>query len=80
MAQAVLAPIRDRDLHGPYGDRYLAIPHGGHNIFFKDASGQWWSTFFGNDGDAPFKERPGLLRIEFSDDGEPRPIPISPPL
>ena len=64
-------------LYGPYADRYLAVPHGGHNMFFKDAKGQWWSTFFGNDGDAPFKERPGLLRIEFGDDGEPRPLVIT---
>ena len=64
-------------LYGPYGDRYLAVPHGGHNMFFKDAKGQWWSTLFGNDGDAPFKERPGLLRIEFGDDGEPRLLVIT---
>jgi len=48
-------------LYGPYGSRYLAVPHGGHNMFFEDAKGQWWGTFFGNDTDAPFKERPGLL-------------------
>jgi xylan 1,4-beta-xylosidase len=60
-------------LYGPYGNRCLAVPHGGHNMFFKDAKGQWWSTFFGNDVDAPFKERPGLLPIEFGADGGPRP-------
>ena len=65
-----------KELHGPYGDRYLAVPYGGHNMFFKDAGGQWWSTFFGNDNDAPFKERPGLLKIEFGADGEPRPMPM----
>jgi hypothetical protein len=67
-----------QDLYGPYGDRYLSVPHGGHNMFFRDAKGQWWSTFFGNDGDAPFRERPGLLRIEFGDDGEPRPLATIP--
>jgi hypothetical protein len=65
-----------KDLYGPYGDRYLAVPHGGHNMFFKDKDGNWWSTFFGNDGDAPFREKPALLRIEFGLDGEPRPAPI----
>jgi len=65
-----------KDLYGPYGDRYLAVPHGGHNMFFMDKDGNWWSTFFGNDGDAPFREKPGLLRIEFGLDGEPRPVPI----
>lgn len=65
-----------KNLMGPYGNRYLAIPHGGHNMFFKDVKGSWWSTFFGNDGDAPFTEKPGLLRVEFGLDGEPRPARI----
>ena len=50
-------------IYGPYGERYLAIPGGGHNVLFSDAQGQWWSTFFGNDDHAPFKERPAILRI-----------------
>jgi xylan 1,4-beta-xylosidase len=54
-------------LYGPYGDRYLAIPHGGHNMFFQDKEGQWWSTFFGNNENAPIKERPGILRVEFDE-------------
>ncbi|MCX6345435.1 MAG: family 43 glycosylhydrolase [Armatimonadetes bacterium] len=65
-----------KKLMGPYGNRYLAIPHGGHNMFFKDKKGNWWSTFFGNDDDAPFTERPGMLRVEFGLDGEPRPVAI----
>jgi len=65
-----------KNLMGPYGPRYLAIPHGGHNTFFKDKKGNWWSTFFGNDGDAIFNERAGILRVEFGLDGEPRPMPI----
>jgi len=61
---------------GPYGNRYLAIPHGGHNMFFKDKEGNWWSSFFGWQGDPPFVERPAILRVEFGLDGEPRPKPI----
>lgn len=61
---------------GPYGDRYLAIPHAGHNTFFKDKNGGWWSTFFGNDDDAAFKERAGILPIVFGLDGQPRPVPV----
>jgi beta-xylosidase len=63
-------------IYGPYGDRYLAVPHGGHNIFFKDKSGQWWSTFFGNDKNSPFIERPGILKIEFDVDGRIRPVNV----
>lgn len=58
---------------GPYGDRYLAIPHGGHNMFFRDRDGRWWSTFFGNDDKAPFKERPAIFRIDFEPAGRIRP-------
>jgi hypothetical protein len=60
-------------IDGPYGDRYVAVPHGGHNMFFKDRSGQWWATFFGNDPRAPFRERPAMLQIEFGPDGRVRP-------
>ena len=51
------------NIYGPYSDRYLAIPHAGHNTLFKDKDGHWWATFFGNDPFAPWRERPGLLPI-----------------
>ncbi|MEI7900761.1 MAG: family 43 glycosylhydrolase, partial [bacterium] len=57
------------NIYGPYGDRYLSIRHGGHNMFFKDQTGDWWSTFFGNDDTAPFRERPALLRIGMNAQG-----------
>jgi hypothetical protein len=60
-------------IEGPYGDRYLAIPHGGHNMLFKDLEGRWWSTFFGSDDRAPFKERAAILRIESDGKGHIRP-------
>lgn len=56
-------------VHGPFGDKYLAIPHAGHNSFFVDHAGRWWATIFGNGGGAPFVERPGILRIVFAPDG-----------
>jgi hypothetical protein len=56
-------------LRGPFGERFLAIPHAGHNSFFRDRDGNWWATFFGNDARAPFRERPAALRIEFLPDG-----------
>jgi len=57
-------------LSGPYGERYEAIPHGGHNMFFKDGQGQWWSTYFGSDKNAPWQERPGVLPIRFGENGQ----------
>jgi len=60
-------------LSGPWSDAYVAIPHGGHNMFFQDKQGAWWGTFFGNDSGAPFRERPGVLQIEIGADGRIRP-------
>ena len=55
---------------GPYTPRYESIPHGGHNVFFQDELGAWWSTYFGNDGNgAPWREKPGVLPISFDELG-----------
>jgi xylan 1,4-beta-xylosidase len=60
-------------VYGPYGPRYEAIPHGGHNMFFKDEKGQWWSTYFGSDDKAPWQERPGILAVQIDAHGLIRP-------
>ncbi|HNX36299.1 MAG TPA: family 43 glycosylhydrolase [Kiritimatiellia bacterium] len=60
-------------LDGPWSERCLAVPHGGHNTFFKDRQGQWWSTFFGSDPSAPFTERPALLKVALGSDNRVRP-------
>lgn len=57
-------------LRGPFGRKFLAIPHAGHNSFFEDKHGDWWATIFGNDPRAPFQTRPGALKIEFLRNGE----------
>ena len=61
------------NLYGPYGERTEAIPHGGHNMFFKDGQGQWWSTYFGSDASAPWRERPGILAVRIDPDGRIQP-------
>jgi hypothetical protein len=68
------------NLFGPYGPRYLAIPHGGHNVFFTDKAGDWWSTIWGNDGGVSFRERPAILRIELDEQHRVRPmqVPLDP--
>ncbi len=57
------------NIFGPYGERYEAIPHGGHNTFFQDEKKNWWSTYFG----MPWNERAAILPIEFADDGRLHP-------
>lgn len=62
------------NVYGPYSDRYLAIPHGGHNMLFRTLEGKWMSTFFGSDEKAAFREKPGILPIEFDSSGRFRPL------
>jgi xylan 1,4-beta-xylosidase len=62
------------NIYGPYSDRYLAITHGGHNMLFKTRDGKWMSTFFGSDGTAVFREKAGILPIEFDSDGRFHPL------
>ena len=52
-------------IYGPYGPRYEAIPHAGHNMFFMDELGNWWSSYFGSDDHAPWREMPGILPVVF---------------
>jgi xylan 1,4-beta-xylosidase len=55
-----------KNIYGPYSARYPAIPHGGHNMYFKDASGKWWSTIF----NGPVRERPGILPVNIEPNGQ----------
>ncbi|MEM8781524.1 MAG: family 43 glycosylhydrolase [Planctomycetota bacterium] len=64
---------------GPYGPRYVAIRGGGHNNFFQDRDGQWWSSFFGNPRSAnparPLDRRPAIVPMQWTDDGRILPVP-----
>jgi beta-xylosidase len=68
-----MAAVSDK-LYGPYGNRYLAIPHAGHNMIFKTKEGQWMSTFFGTESKAIFMERPAILPITINRDGQIHPL------
>ena len=59
------------NLLGPYSARAEAIPYGGHNTFFQDEKGQWWSTYFG----PPWYEQPAILPVHFAADGSLGPVP-----
>jgi len=61
------------NLYGPYSARYEAIPHGGHNMFFKDDKGNWWSSYFGNDDKGPSREHAAVLPVVFDKDGRVTP-------
>ena len=56
-------------IYGPYEPMKRALPYCGHNNFFKDAEGNWWSTCFGSDDLVPFRIRPGLVAVEIDNAG-----------
>lgn len=56
-------------LDGPFRMRHEAAPCAGGGNVFKDREGRWWSTFFGNDEQSHFREKPGLLRVDFDGEG-----------
>jgi beta-xylosidase len=59
------------NIYGPYSQRYTVATGGGHNNFFKDKNGKWWSTMFGNPrGDLmkrPFVTRPAIFPIKYKE-------------
>jgi hypothetical protein len=54
---------------GPYHDWEEAVPCGGGGNFFQDKEGNWWCTYFGNDDQSPWREKPGIVKIEFDSKG-----------
>lgn len=62
------------NLRGPYSARYVSVPYAGHNTFFQDHEGRWWSTIFGNDQQAPIDKKPGIIPVETDPAGHIRPV------
>lgn len=56
-------------LFGPYHKRHETVPCGGGTGFFKDKQGHWWQTYFGNDDQSPFLEKPAIVRVAFDSEG-----------
>lgn len=56
-----------KTLFGPYSNRRLGAPHGGHGTAFKDKQGRYWYTMFGNDPTAPWRMRFGLAPLDIGD-------------
>lgn len=56
-----------KSLFGPYSQRRMGAPHGGHGTAFADKQGRYWYTMFGNDPTAPWRMRFGLVPIDIGD-------------
>jgi hypothetical protein len=58
------------DIWGPYKLWHEAVPCGGGTNYFLDRDGNWWCCYFGNDEQSPFREKPGLVKVDFAADGK----------
>lgn len=58
------------NIYGPYRDRHETVPCGGGTGFFKDKQGNWWCSYFGNDNQSSFREKPGIVKVVFDKDGK----------
>lgn len=56
-------------IYGPYKNWHEAVPTGGGTNYFKDKQGNWWCAYFGNDDQAPFREKPAIVRVDFDEKG-----------
>jgi beta-xylosidase len=59
-----------KSLGGPWKPRRVAVPHAGHGALFKDTSGRWLASFFGNDRTAPWRAMPGYVPVALRDTGD----------
>ena len=58
------------NVYGPYTGRYESVPCNGGTNFFKAKNGDWFTCFFGDDSQAPWREKPGIIKVEFDRNGK----------
>jgi xylan 1,4-beta-xylosidase len=58
------------NIFGPYTGRQETVPSGGGTGFFKDKKGNWWCSYFGNDSQSPWREKPGIVKIDCAANGK----------
>jgi xylan 1,4-beta-xylosidase len=57
-------------LEGVYVNWHEALACGGGSSFFFDAQGNLWSTLIGNDDQAPWREKPAVVKMDIASDGK----------
>jgi hypothetical protein len=60
---------RSTNIYGPYMHWQEAVPCGGGGNYFQGPDRCWYCTYFGNDDQSPWREKPGIVRIDFEPDG-----------
>ncbi len=59
---------------GPYTSPVLMIPHGGQSSVFEGPDGKLYASFYGADPSAAFRDRPGIVPLEFGFHDMPRKV------
>jgi beta-xylosidase len=57
------------NIYGPYRNRHEAVPCAGGTGFFQDHERGWWTSYFGNDTQSPFREKPAIVKVDFDTQG-----------
>ena len=57
-----------KNLMGPYEQPMLMVPHGGQTTVFAGPGGKLMATFAPRDSRAVFRDRPGVVALEFTTD------------
>lgn len=70
----LVAAVSD-SLLGPYRAEQFVLPHAGHSTLFHDHKDQWYAVFSGHDKTAPFRNRPGIVKLDIQSSGEILPAP-----
>ena len=70
----LVAAVSD-SLLGPYRSGQFVLPHAGHSTLFCDHKDQWYAVFSGHDKTAPFRNRPGIVRLDIKSNGTILPVP-----
>lgn len=60
------------NIRGPYHGRHEPVPCNGGTKFFRAKNGDWFTCFFGDDKYAPWREKPGIIKVDFGEDGKAR--------
>lgn len=58
------------NIYGPYHGRHETVPCNGGSNFFQGKDGRWYTSLFGDDGNALWREKPGIVRIDFDKEGK----------
>ncbi len=70
-----LVAARSDSLLGPYDARQFVMPHAGHSTLFQNKKYEWHAVFSGHDKTAPFRNRPGIMKLDIRSDGTIVPVP-----